>query len=165
MNEIIDLLNHFCQTKTFTTKKNRSPYVTNDLIQVSKNRDKLFRKAHKTKNNNDRENAVKARSEANIAITKARRHYIINEIKSAKGNHLKFWDSMKKQIPSPSCNTINSVFADDETTLLTGKMLLIGLIPIFAILVPNSMLNFLQVLVQLNLFTIMNHQKLQIAVK
>lgn len=41
---ILGLLNKYCPERTFTTKSNRAPYVSNELIQLSKNRDKLLKK-------------------------------------------------------------------------------------------------------------------------
>lgn len=118
---ITKLLNKYCPERMITTKAIRAPYITNEVIQLSKNRDKLFRKAHRTKNANDWEQAVLSRSEANAAIRNSRRHYIINEVKAAHGNTIKFWETMKNLIPSSKSDTIKSVYSDDSTTLLHGK--------------------------------------------
>lgn len=118
---ITELLNKYCPEKIFVTKSFRAPYVTNELIQLSKNREKLFKKAHKSKIEHDWNQAVQSRSEANVAIRRSRRHYILNEIKSAKGNPIKFWNTMKKLIPNTKCDTIKSVFDEDNQTILHGK--------------------------------------------
>lgn len=118
---ITSLLSKYCPERVITTKSIRTPYVTNEIIQLSKNRDKLFRKAYKSKNGHDWEQAVLSRSEANIAIRKARRHYISNEVKVANENPIKFWDAMKKLIPSSKSDTIKSVYNENGTTLLYRK--------------------------------------------
>lgn len=120
-HKIIEIMNEFRPMKTFTTKITTAPYVTKDLIQLSKTRDKLFKKAFKSKNDQDWDAAIQSRSEANTAIRKARRSYILDEFISAQGNPIKFWETMKKLIPSSKTDTIQSVFDTDGVTLLHGK--------------------------------------------
>lgn len=78
---ILKIAEKHCPPKLFTITKKKPPYITNEIIQLSKNRQKLFKKALKTKNENDWERAISARSEANIGIRKARRRYILNLVK------------------------------------------------------------------------------------
>lgn len=90
-------------------------------MALSKNRERLYKKARKTKNDKDWEAAISARSEANIGMRKSKRKFIIDQIINAKGNNIKFWQTMKKIIPSDTSSQITSVFTNDSNTLVTGK--------------------------------------------
>lgn len=105
-NIIMKIIDKHCPTRMFTITKKKPPYITNEIIQLSRNRQKLFNKAHKTKDDNDWERAVSARSEANTAIRKSRRSYILNQIKSAQGNNIKFWQAMQQLLPTDNDNHI-----------------------------------------------------------
>lgn len=54
---IVKITDKYCPPKKFTITRKKPPYITNDIIQLSKNRQKLYRKARRTKNEHDWERA------------------------------------------------------------------------------------------------------------
>lgn len=54
-------------------------------------------------------------------MRKSKRKYIINQIKDAKGNNIKFLQTMQKLLPSETSNSVTSVFTNDNNVLVTGK--------------------------------------------
>lgn len=118
---ITNITEKFCPQKNFIISRKRQPHITTEIIQLSKTREKLYKKAYKSKSDNDWERAVQARSEANIGIRKSKRKYIIDQIRAAKGDNIKFWNVMQQLLPTDRDNSINSVFTNNDNTLVRGK--------------------------------------------
>ena len=98
-SEIIKEVDRMCPVKTFTVRSNKPEWITNDLMEQMRDRDYFYKKAKKTKDDDDWNIAKHLRNVTNSNIRRAKAEFIINELESSKDDLKKFWRVIKRVFP------------------------------------------------------------------
>lgn len=114
------LLDKCCPFKTITVKKDRPTYISDELIQMGKERDRLFKIACKSNTTEDWVIAREQRQRVNYAIRNAKRKYILENMYKCKGDSRKFWNNINILLPKKQSAEIKSVIDRVNNTELTG---------------------------------------------
>ena len=95
--------------RTKTVKGKPSPWLKKDIKRLIDNKKRLYRKAKKTKTDNDWAEYKTARNKCNGKIQEAKRRYHRDQIEENKKNPKKFWESIKSVFPSKSKSSFPSM--------------------------------------------------------
>lgn len=74
-------------------------YISDDIIQLGKERDRLFKLAHKSNISVDWNRARAYRQIVYYAVRNAKRKFIMEKMNLSKGDSRKFWDNIKVLLP------------------------------------------------------------------
>lgn len=95
----VDAMNKCCPLKTVTVRRDKPPYITKEILDLGKERDKLFQQAVKSKLDIDWKLAKAQRQRVNYAVKNAKAYYIKFKLKTSKGDSRKFWNDIKILLP------------------------------------------------------------------
>ena len=99
-----------CPLKTSAYPKNKPAWLSKELIELSKDKDKALKRARSTGGDEDRKAARIVRNRCNVAFRMARRNYILDNLKEFADNPKKFWQYIREILPkSHSQMTLNLV--------------------------------------------------------
>ena len=104
---LIDFLDTHCPIKTFRSKENTPPWVTHDILILSKDRDRAWAQAKLSDSDEDWATARQFRNWANNAIKQAKSNYLQNELEANKKDPKKFWRNIRDILPEQSSGIIN----------------------------------------------------------
>ena len=122
MKYILDIL---CPEKSFKFAKNRPVWITNDLINLMKERDRCLKKYLSSRLEIDKIEMRKMRNLVNIAVKKARAEYVRDQLEIHKNDSKKFWKEINKLIPSKSSSdsqNFNNI-KDENNEVITTNLL------------------------------------------
>ena len=89
-----------CPLRNFRINSLKPDYITNELIEQMKDRDYFYRKAKRTKHEDDWRIAQRLRNQTNSNIRAAKADYIIEKLNEHEGDSPKFWRTIKSVFPS-----------------------------------------------------------------
>ena len=89
-----------CPVKTFNIPAENDPWMTEHLINLTRDKNNLLAKAKRTKRKEDWDKAHDARRESNKRSRAAHRKYIKDELKESKNDTKRFWRNIRKLIPN-----------------------------------------------------------------
>ena len=111
---ITSILDEMCPVKTFHIKNYRPEWMTNELIEMIKDRDYFYKKA-KRSGDTDAWNIAKfLRNVTNSYIRSSKREFVLNELKENDNNVKKFWKTIRKVVPSNKSTTDCSILLKDN---------------------------------------------------
>ena len=102
INRIKILMDQTCPLKRFKVKVTNKPWITHELIEQIKDKDRALRKAKKSKSQDDWVRARRMRNSCHKAVRNAKANFIKNEINNHTGDPKKFWDNISSILPSNS---------------------------------------------------------------
>ena len=112
-------IDKLCPLKTMVLKDYGDPWVTREIVEVLKDKKRLFLKAKRTKLPEDLQAARKARNSANKMVKQAKEDFIKENLEDNNNNAKKFWEHINKLLPKKTANnTINII---DENNLPITK--------------------------------------------
>ena len=100
--------------------KNRPSWLTNDLINLMKERDKLLKVYQKTKQENDKKETRKVRNLVNISIKNACADFVKHQLETHKDDPKKFWKELNTLIPNgktKSTQCFNNIRDDNKNII------------------------------------------------
>ena len=109
LDNIINILETVCPEKTFKFAKNRPSWLTNDLINLTKERDRSLKVYQKSKQENDKKEMRRLRNLVNLSVKNARADFGKDQLKTHKDDPKKFWKELNTLIPN-SKTTLNQSF-------------------------------------------------------
>ena len=92
----IDML---CPLKTFKIKKYKEPWITQELIELIKDKDILLKRAKRSNLPEDWVNARRHRNDCLSKIRRAKSEFITSELDNNKSDSKKFWNNIKTVLP------------------------------------------------------------------
>lgn len=96
-------------------KGKAAPWLNEGVKRLMNERDKVFRKFHKTKSEADQAAYKVKRNAVNVAVRKAKSSYHRKLLSENAGNPNKFWRTIKSIYPSKSKNSnVNTSFEINE---------------------------------------------------
>ena len=91
---ITNTLDHMCPMKLFSIKKYKEPWITNELLELIKDKDLALRTAKRTKKKVDWDNARTLRNECLSKIRKAKCEFVNNELNNNQNDSRKSWKNI-----------------------------------------------------------------------
>ena len=104
---LMGFLDNVCPIKTFRSKDNTPPWITHDIITLSRDRDTAWATAKTTDSEEDWELARRLRNWTNNSIKAAKADYLRAELEQNKKNPKTFWRNIKHVLPEQSSGVIN----------------------------------------------------------
>ena len=103
-DRIIKILDVMCPEKNFLVNSYREEWMNKDLMEKIIDKDKALRKAKRTNNSYDWENARKLRNSTGKLIEKARKEHFQEEYENSKDDPKRFWRNIYDIIPKNKNN-------------------------------------------------------------
>ena len=115
-NNIKSILDKLCPEKTFKFAKNRPAWISNDLINLMKERDRSLQTYLGTRLEIDKKEMRKMRNLVNITVKKARADYVRNQLEIHKNDSKKFWKELNSIIPNKksTAQNFNNIKDDNQ---------------------------------------------------
>ena len=107
---IIKGADKYCPTRSFKINDYKPPWITNELIEQQKDRDYFYRKAKKTKMQDDWNIAKHLRNTTNDNFRKAKADFIKDQLDNSP-DAAKFWRTIKSVYPSKKGETSRNVIS------------------------------------------------------
>ena len=99
---ILDKIEEMCPTKTFRVRQTNEPWMTAEVLEIIKDKDRLSAKAKRTGRQGDWLEARRARNEAGIIIDQAKRDFSQNEFDTNRGDPKQYWKEISRLLPTKS---------------------------------------------------------------
>ena len=109
VSNIKKTINELCPLKHFKIKKLREPWISNELLEQMKDKDRLLRKATKSKKSDDWKAAKRARNECAANVRRAKSDFVNLELANNMDDSKTFLKNIHDILPtgSKSQNRIN----------------------------------------------------------
>ena len=120
-NTVIDALNVMAPLHTSTFRKDRPEWLTADLIEIMKDRDRAMKLACKSKLTTDKKIARVLRNNVNKAVKSAKSEYLLTKLDTYKKDPKKFWQAINDILPHSKSSAIN-ILSEDGNTLSDQEM-------------------------------------------
>ena len=112
---ILNVIDIMCPQKIFNIKKMRDPWVSDELLEVLYEKDRLLKKAKRTKLEADWIKAKNARNNANNIARNAKSNFIKENLEIHKNDSKSFWKSINTILPNKNNKKTNIInLADDN---------------------------------------------------
>ena len=99
-NKILLIADRMCPLKRYKVAQANDPWITNEILEMIKDKDRLLRKAKKRKLAADWENAKLARNNTNAIIHQAKTNFIKENLNEHHDDSKKFWQIIHTILPS-----------------------------------------------------------------
>ena len=106
-NQIISIADQMCPLKQYKVAQAKDPLITNEILEMIKDKDRLLRKAKRHKRAADWENAKLVRNNTNAIIHQAKNNCIRENLNEHHDDSKKIWQSIHTILPSSKA-TLNS---------------------------------------------------------
>ena len=94
-NTVKNSLDIMCPVREFSFKKEKPPWLTHDLIELIKDKDHLLNRARKSKKEDDKINARRARNLVNALIKRARSDFVKEQLDIHRNDPKNVWETIK----------------------------------------------------------------------
>ena len=98
--QISVILDQLCPIRSFRIRNYRPDWMTKELIEQIKDRDYFYRRAKKTGDKDVWNIAKFLRNTVNTNIRRAKRDFILKELRHNENNAKKFWKTIKSVLPT-----------------------------------------------------------------
>ena len=96
---ILSALDKLAPLRTSTFSKSKPEWLTAEIIEIMKDRDKALKIATKSKSPQDKKKARQLRNFANKTIKLAKSEYLLNKLDTHKKDPKKFWHAIQEILP------------------------------------------------------------------
>ena len=115
---IMESINPMCPLKTFKIRKFKEIWVTNEILELIKDKDAALHKAKRTNSETHWTAARRLRNNCVAIVRKAKSDFIKNELNENITDSKKFWKQVKEVIPNGGSSQNKISLIDDTTGLL-----------------------------------------------
>lgn len=133
----INVCNNHAPIKKKRVRKKKSPWLTDDIVSLIRERDKLKKKAIVTGLSSDWSNFRAMKNKVNYEIRYSKQSYIANNIRKSGKNTKKVWDTIRHVIPNKRVNTNITCMESDKGDVNEPKKVANVLNDYFANVGPN----------------------------
>ena len=95
-------VNRLCPVRNFKFAKEKPNWISDDLIELIKNRDKSLKQYNRSKSEVDKIEMKRMRNLVNVAVKSARNDYVRNQLDIHQKDPNNFWKNINKILPSKS---------------------------------------------------------------
>ena len=103
-----------CPLRSSSYAKNKPPWLSKELIELSKDKDRALNLARVSKNHDDKQFAKTIRNRCNIAFRMAKRRYILDNLTEFADNPKKFWQHIREILPKKHSQSLLTLFDDQS---------------------------------------------------
>ena len=103
-NNILKVIDDMCPIQTFYVKNLRDPWISQEILEAIKDKDRLLSKAKRSDNQQDWVIARQRRNEVKKLVKDAKSEFIKENLTQYENNSKKFWHSLKDVLPSQNSN-------------------------------------------------------------
>ena len=103
-SRIVDVVNKLCPLKEFKFAKEKPKWMSDDLIELMKNRDISLKQYLKARTEETKKEMRRMRNMVNVAIRNARNEYVKGQLEIHQKNPKKFWKQITDILPSKTEN-------------------------------------------------------------
>ena len=94
------VIDEMCPLKQYKVAQSKEPWVTNEILELIKDKDRLLRRAKNRNTQIDWDLARTARNNANFQIRRAKANFVQENINVNQNNSKKFWQNIKDVLPN-----------------------------------------------------------------
>ena len=117
-SRIVDVVNKLCPMKEFKFAKEKPKWMSDDLIELMKNRDISLKQYLKTKTEGNKKEMRRMRNMVNVAIRNARIEYVKGQLEIHQKNPKKIWKQITDILPSKTDNqNFDNIKNDNNETI------------------------------------------------
>ena len=114
---ISKIIEQLCPLKKFKIKKYKEPWVTNELLELIKDKDIALKRAKRTKLDQDWIVARQLRNSCLSQIRQAKRNFIQNQLNEHWNDSKKIWKEINQILPDKATKHQNISLIDQDTGL------------------------------------------------
>ena len=107
-------INKMCPIKTFKVKEVREPWVTNELLEEIKDKDRALKTAKRSRKAEDMRVAREIRNRVGRMVTGARAEFLKEQQRELQDDPKKFWRLVKSIVPNSKVGTGKISLANEE---------------------------------------------------
>lgn len=124
-SNILKVVDAHCPFKEYHISKKRPPYITTEIISLSRDRDYHHKLAICSPENSPQaayhcQLATSLRKTVNSNIKNSKQNFILNQFESSNNNPNKFWSTVSSLLLQVKSKVIEGVFSKDNGSFLTG---------------------------------------------
>lgn len=112
---ILSVADKHCPLKEHKGKKYVPPWLNQEILEILKTRDELYKKAKRSGLENDWNVARKARNNCTKVVNSAKNTYILNLLHTKEKNSKKFWKVIQQVLPNSNQKS-QEIHLSDQTT-------------------------------------------------
>ena len=116
LQTIRENIDRMCPLKTFKIKQDKEPWLSNQLIELIKDKDYALKRAKSTKDPVLWNEAKRLRNNCTRRLRDARADYIKENLENNMGNQKKFWKNIQNVIPSSKKKNIGNFKLTDQVS-------------------------------------------------
>ena len=122
-NNINTVLNEICPIRDLIVPETKPNWLTNDIVQLMRRRDKMFKEARRKKKPILWRKATFLRNRVEMVIKNHKRDKIRNELEQNKDNPKKFWESINSLIGKKEKTSLQQLRSENGDTVYEGNEL------------------------------------------
>ena len=126
IQRIYHVVDKLCPLKDFKFGKERPKWISDDLIELMKNRDKALQQYKRTKSDEDKNEMRRMRNMVNVAVKAARNDNVKTQLDTHKKKNKKFWKNINETSPKKMMEQILIIFlikTEIESHMISSRML------------------------------------------
>ena len=116
-NTITNIIDQSCPVKTFKIKQQKEQWLSDDLLELLKDKDYYANKAKRTGNIDDIRIARHMKNQTKSLIKRAKSDYLCNKLEADQKDSRKFWRDINSVLPknimSSSVSETNELIPDE----------------------------------------------------
>lgn len=106
--------------KEFRVTKDRPPYLSDDILENIKQRDRVMKLARKSKNPDTWKEGLLLVKEVITSCKSAKQAFVKEKLYTNRRDSKKFWDSVKLILPDNQSNLIERLWDEDKQEMVQG---------------------------------------------
>ena len=123
IQRIYHVVDKLCPLKDFKFAKERPKWISDDLIELMKNRDKALQQYKRTKSDEDKNKMRRMRNMVNVAVKAARNDYVKTQLDTHQKDPKKFWKNINEILPSKNDGTnLDNIFDKNRNRISHDKL-------------------------------------------
>ena len=108
-NNISSVINIMCPIQTFYIKSLKDPWISQEILEAIKDKDRLLSKAKRSDEQNDWITARRRRNEVKQIVKNAKSDFIKENLTQYENDSKKFWKSIRNIVPSSKKSNNNKI--------------------------------------------------------
>ena len=113
-SRILTTINDMCPLKKFKVAQAKELWVTNEILEMIKDKDRLLRRAKQRNTEIDWELARNARNNTNAHIRRAKANFIQDNLNLHQNNSKTFWQNIEEVLPSGKAGQSTNISFKDQ---------------------------------------------------
>ena len=123
-NNILDIIDVMCPLQTFHVKHLKDPWISQEILEAIKDKDRLLCRAKRTNQLDDWTLARRRRNEVKAIVKNAKSDFIKENLVRYGNDSKKFWKSIRDVVPSSkSCTNIKITLKDKFNQIIEDPKL------------------------------------------